>query len=322
MTWEHGRQLSSLQTADNSVSYKYDSNGMRTQKDVDETKTYYYYDNDKNLIGLTKGNYTLLFYYDLDGNVTSFKYNGTMYYYIKNLQGDVVKIINQSGTECLSYVYDAWGNTKSASGNPILRELNPFRYRSYVYDEETGLYYLQSRYYDPFTGRFLNADIYCDTQTGSPLSTNMFAYCENNPVNNSDSTGTFWIRAISAAAGAVIFGTVAYLVASLFKLPNDLKWGAVAIFSTIGGVLGGLFGPSLISKALPKLTKWLKEVKRNTKIIKPKGENLGGIVIMNKVRIMLHLPHIKNPRNPHKYLHLQIEVFSFKWRIRLGRNVK
>lgn len=191
MTWEHGRQLSSLQTADNSVSYKYDSNGMRTQKDVDGTKTYYYYDNDKNLIGLTKGNYTLLFYYDLDGNVTSFKYNGTMYYYIKNLQGDVVKIINQSGTECLSYVYDAWGNTKSASGNPILRELNPFRYRSYVYDEETGLYYLQSRYYDPFTGRFLNADIYCDTQTGSPLSTNMFAYCENNAVNKIDPSG-YW----------------------------------------------------------------------------------------------------------------------------------
>ena len=190
MTWEHGRQLSSLQTADNSVSYKYDSNGMRTQKDVDGTKTYYYYDNDKNLIGLTKGNYTLLFYYDLDGNVTSFKYNGTMYYYIKNLQGDVVKIINQSGTECLSYVYDAWGNTKSASGNPILRELNPFRYRSYVYDEETGLYYLQSRYYDPQTGRFINAD---DTAfigaTGTALSGNIFAYCENNPINKVDNYG-------------------------------------------------------------------------------------------------------------------------------------
>ncbi|WP_370752705.1 hypothetical protein [Ruminococcus sp.] len=112
ITWEHGRQLSSLQTADNSVSYEYDSNGMRTQKTDNSGTTYYYYDSDKNLIGLTKGNNTLLFYYDSDGNVTSFKYGDTMYYYVKNLQGDVVKIINQSGTVCASYVYDAWGNIK------------------------------------------------------------------------------------------------------------------------------------------------------------------------------------------------------------------
>lgn len=111
---------------------------MRTQKDVDGTKTYYYYDSDKNLIGLTKGNDTLLFYYDSDSNVTSFKYGNTMYYYIKNLQGDIVKIINQSGTEVANYVYDAWGNIRSASGDPILKELNPFRYRGYYYNTESG----------------------------------------------------------------------------------------------------------------------------------------------------------------------------------------
>lgn len=194
--WKNGRQLSSLQIADNSVSYKYDSNGMRTQKTDNNGTTYYYYDSNNNLIGLTKGNDTLLFYYDSDGNVTSFKYNGIMYYYIKNLQGDVVKIINQSGTVYASYVYDAWGNIKSVSGEPILRELNPFRYRSYVYDTESGLYYLQSRYYDPFIGRFLNADVYCDTQSDSPLSTNMFAYCENNTVCRIDIYGNSWITII------------------------------------------------------------------------------------------------------------------------------
>ena len=72
-----------------------------------------------------------------------------MYYYVKNLQGDVVKIINQSGTVFASYVYDAWGNIKSVKGALNLRELNTFRYRGYVYDNETGLYYLKSRYYDP-----------------------------------------------------------------------------------------------------------------------------------------------------------------------------
>ena len=151
MTWEHGRLLSYLQTADNSVSYKYDSNGMRTQKTDNSGTTYYYYDSDKNLIGLTKGNNTLLFYYDSDENVTSFKYGDTVYYYVKNLQGDVVKIINQSGKVCASYVYDT----------------------------ESGLYYLQSRYYDPFTGRFLNADDINNLHITSTelLGSNIFAYC-------------------------------------------------------------------------------------------------------------------------------------------------
>lgn len=98
-------------------------------------------------------------------------------------------MIDLSGTEVASYVYDAWGNIRSVTGDPILSELNPFRYRGYVYDEESELYYLQSRYYDPFVGRFLNVDAYCDTMSGSPLSTNMFAYCENDSINYADYDG-------------------------------------------------------------------------------------------------------------------------------------
>lgn len=167
----------------------YDSNGMRTQKSVDGVKTNYYYDSNKNLIALVKGNDTLLFYYDSDGSATSFSYNGTMYFYVKNLQGDVIRIIDLAGTEVASYVYDAWGNIKDTKGDPTVRELNPIRYRGYVYDTETSLYYLQSRYYDTLTDRFLNADVYCDTGTDTTLSTNMFAYCENNSVNYIDNGG-------------------------------------------------------------------------------------------------------------------------------------
>lgn len=113
----------------------YDSNGMRTQKSVDGVKTNYYYDSNKNLIALVKGNDTLLFYYDSDGSATSFSYNGTMYFYVKNLQGDVIRIIDLAGTEVASYVYDAWGNIKDTKGEPTIR------YRGYVYDTETDLYY-------------------------------------------------------------------------------------------------------------------------------------------------------------------------------------
>ena len=187
--WENGRILKKINTSDKAIQMNYDSNGMRTQKSVDGVKTNYYYDSNKNLIALVKGNDTLLFYYDSDGSATSFSYNGTMYFYVKNLQGDVIRIIDLAGTEVASYVYDAWGNIKDTRGKPTIREINPIRYRSYVYDTETGLYYLQSRYYDPLTGRFLNADVYADTQSGTPLSTNMFAYCENNAINKSDDEG-------------------------------------------------------------------------------------------------------------------------------------
>lgn len=92
--WENGRILKKINTSDKSVQMSYDSNGMRTQKTVDGVKTNYYYDSNKNLIALVKGNDTLLFYYDSDGSATSFSYNGTMYFYVKNLQGDVIRIID------------------------------------------------------------------------------------------------------------------------------------------------------------------------------------------------------------------------------------
>ncbi len=219
--WENGRILKKINTSDKSVQMSYDSNGMRTQKSVDGVKTNYYYDSNKNLIALVKGNDTLLFYYDSDGSATSFSYNGTMYFYVKNLQGDVVRIIDLSGTEVASYVYDAWGNIKDTKGEPTIREINPIRYRGYVYDTETSLYYLQSRYYDPFTGRFLNADIYCDTGTSTPLSTNMFAYCENNPILNVDFDGY-----MSAAAAA-----------SSFAASYGLSLGGAALIAKLSAFL-------------------------------------------------------------------------------------
>ena len=133
-----------------------------------------------------------------------------MYYYVKNLLGDIVQITKQDGTVVAKYIYDVWGkilSIKDGSNNTIettnathLANLNPFRYRGYVYDNETGLYYLQSRYYDPITGRFLNADVYADTGN-SVISTNMFAYCENNAVMKYDVTGkdAWWIQSPSSA---------------------------------------------------------------------------------------------------------------------------
>ena len=249
--WENGRVLKKINTSDKSVQMSYDSSGMRTQKTVDGVKTNYYYDSNKNLIALVKGNDTLLFYYDSDGSATSFSYNGTMYFYVKNLQGDVIRIIDLAGTEVASYVYDAWGNIKDTKGEPTIREINPIRYRGYVYDTETSLYYLQSRYYDPFTGRFLNADIYCDTGTSTPLSTNMFAYCENNPISNADEGGYIAANVIGAVIGGIVGAVGGYFLTNWLadKLNlhgwkrNVFVWGLSAVIGAAAAVIGYFIGP-------------------------------------------------------------------------------
>ena len=108
------------------------------------------------------------------------------YYYVLNLQGDVVKLVTESGAVAASYEYDAWGNILASSGS--MAEKNPLRYRGYYYDSETGFYYLQSRYYDPATRRFINADSYASTGQGF-VGTNMFAYCNNRSINGYDPDG-------------------------------------------------------------------------------------------------------------------------------------
>ena len=148
--------------------------------------------------------------YDESGQPFSIRYKsnptkeGVVYYYVLNAQGDVVGLLNSSGELVVEYKYDPWGklletiigvdetDSKYAAYNNMgLR--NPLRYRGYIYDRDTGLYYLQSRYYDPAIGRFINADGFVTTDVLGLLSSNMFVYCENNPISRFDPTGeTFW----------------------------------------------------------------------------------------------------------------------------------
>lgn len=142
-----------------------------------------------------------------------------LYFYRKNLQGDVTGVYKGStGALLVSYVYDAWDKVTATdvagtSESADILTYNPYLYRGYRYDAETGLYYLSSRYYDPETGRFINADGYVSTGQGM-LSANMFAYCENNPVNRCDNGGEIWNWLIGAAVGAVI-GVVGQVVSDV-----------------------------------------------------------------------------------------------------------
>jgi len=135
--------------------------------------------------------------------------NFDAYWFEKNLQGDIVAVYSTGGTKLVSYSYDAWGNittTYHNGGGSTAAQYNPFRYRGYYYDSETGFYYLNSRYYDPKTCRFINADGELAGIGGSAPGYNLYAYCFNNPVNFSDPTGT-WPDWGTLAKGA-LFATI------------------------------------------------------------------------------------------------------------------
>ena len=203
MTWQNGRELATLTKDGKTIGYSYNADGIRTENN-NGVVTKYFYDSNNNLTFLICGDTQLVFYYDADGQADSFiVYSGdtaTRYYYVKNLQGDITKIMTADGAVVANYYYSAYGEILSitdADGEPINNTStvafhNPLRYRGYVYDSDTGLYYLQSRYYDPTTKRFINEDIYVDTTTGV-LGTNMFAYRGNNPIVRIDVAGAVWI---------------------------------------------------------------------------------------------------------------------------------
>ena len=176
------------------------------------------------------------FIYDESGKPFALKYSTDgatfdTYYYVLNLQGDVVKLIQANGHVVAQYTYDAWGNLLDSGGN--LAEVNPLRYRGYYYDSETGFYYLQSRYYDPVNRRFINADSYQSTGQGF-VGTNMFAYCNNNPITAIDESGkSVTAIIIGALICAAIGGIDAYLSAKTSGAStNEALWqGAIGAVS-------------------------------------------------------------------------------------------
>ena len=210
MTWQ-GRQLATAEKGGKTLNYTYDSEGIRTSKS-DGTNTTKYLLNGTQILAQKTGSTTLSFFYDQQGNrVAMADGSNNFYYYIYNLQGDVIALADAStGKLAVTYTYDAWGKLvelKDTTTNSVGTQ-NPFRYRGYYYDTETSLYYLQSRYYDPEVGRFINADAFASTDISGVLSTNMFAYCENNPVMRSDPTGETFLSALMGAAGGAAVGAM------------------------------------------------------------------------------------------------------------------
>jgi RHS repeat-associated protein len=233
--WQKGGELAGVSGNGLTASYKYDYSGLRAEKTVNGLITQYLWAGDL-LISQSDEANTISWGYDAaGGRMIGFSLNGTPYFYLRNLQGDVVGIYDLDGNIVVRYEYDAWGNILSitGSGATTVGKVNPIRYRGYYYDTETGLYYCQSRYYNPEWCRFISADVLMDTGDGV-LGTNMYAYCQGNPVSYSDPSGMSLSSNLSELK--VIAGKVGKTASNLWgyakgknpiKLIKDLKNSAL-----------------------------------------------------------------------------------------------
>ena len=218
--WSKGRQLTEAVVGGQTVKYAYDMAGVRSSKQVGDTTYSYTTLSGKVMRQAWGDNNALEFVYDDSSQPFAVIYKhgsaAELYYYLVNAQGDVAAILDSSGTMVAFYDYDAWGNctvydssAKVLTDPTSIANINPLRYRGYYYDAETGFYYLQSRYYDPAICRFINADTFATTDANGFLSANMFAYCENNPINNSDPTGKLLLGAMLAGAAVGVLSEFA-----------------------------------------------------------------------------------------------------------------
>ena len=268
-TWKAGRMLASMVKTGTNAQFTYDHNGLRIKKVVNGVTTNYTL-NGNNIVHMTQGSNDLHFYYDAQGKPAMVRFNGTDYFYIYNLQNDAVAIVDTNGTQVVEYGYDAWGNPISKTGTlaATLGTLNPFRYRGYVYDEETGLYYLRNRYYKPAWRRFINADNHdLLSQFRETLGNkNLYEYCNNNPLNKLDSTGNFGLligMAVGAITGAIVSGVVS--AASQYVSEGKVDWEIVLVdmaFGAVGGAVsatGISLGASMAANATLSAATYITE---------------------------------------------------------------
>ena len=257
LQWSNMSELTSISDDDTNVlhAYTYNDQGIRIKKVTNGVTHKYYVDGTRIIAeSITTGNITeeLRYYYDTKG-ICGFRYGDDKYYYVKNMQGDIVAVYDGNGTKYGEYAYDAWGKCSIIYDKDGIATKNPYRYRGYYLDKETDLYYLNSRYYDPEVGRFLSADSlgYMDPERINGL--NLYAYCNNNPVMYIDPDGTLAGVIIGiiigAIVGAITIGTIAGVTAALNGAGVWGIIGSVLLGALVGAIIGAIIGFVLVVMA-------------------------------------------------------------------------
>ncbi len=243
-TWTQGRKLSAVDNG-KKIQYFYDHTGNRTKKVVDGVTTQFRMAGDLLVSERTGTEKNLWYRYDSAGNVIAVTYDSVFYTYVRNVQNDIIAMIDSKGNEVVRYTYDSWGKVEDITGDmaETLGKRNPFRYRGYYYDTETGMYYLKNRYYDPELRRFISEDNVMG-QVGNIHGHNMFNYAFNNPVSFDDITGN-WPRISSvfkgiAIAAAVVAVTAVCVAAAAVAMPAIIGGSAALGCSTVAAASFGV----------------------------------------------------------------------------------
>ena len=241
LTWEKGRRLTSIKEGPEEVTFGYDVFGQRNKKTAGGETTNYIYENGKLLRQIT-GSEVMTFIYGSEG-IIGFKLGTSRYLYRKNVFGDVEEIYNEGGTLVGKYNYTAFGECEIETDANGIATKNPIRYRGYYFDEETGFYYLKTRYYDPETGRFITIDDVSYLAPDTINGLNLYAYCGNNPVMRVDANGNAWWNPFSwdwGAIGEIIIGAVVSTLGSGFVFQV-----AVSTISYVGMAIGAIFSKDI-----------------------------------------------------------------------------
>ena len=283
-TWDVKGNLTDIKKGNDTISYTYMSDGKRRSKTVNGKTTEYHYNNGM-LLSETTGDETLRYYYDSTGKVTSIGFkkgeeDERSYFFTRNVQGDIIAVYRNSDSKLIgTYEYDLWGKpvlTKEAEEgidtDNILTK-NPYRYRGYYYDNETGYYNLPARFYDPQIRRFINADsisalMIATTDVGCK---NLFSYAENNPVNCKDGSGAFvdTIWDVASLAGSIV---------DVCKNPtNPIAWigligDAIDLIPGVSGVGEGLKAAGAAVTAFVTARAVSKATKRGVDVVQEATE--------------------------------------------------
>ena len=183
-------QLTETLTKNYKVSFTYDAEGLRTGKTVNGEKTIYVWDGEQVVMELSKGGAVQKRYIRGNDLVYADKGENTeKTYYVTDMHGNVVQLLDESGNVTKTYEYDSFGNEVK----PEKKDENPYRYCGEYYDKETEEVYLRARYYEPSVGRFITRDTYTG-ESNEPLSLHLYTYCENDGVNAWDPSGHYKIK--------------------------------------------------------------------------------------------------------------------------------
>ena len=209
----YGNELKRVTEGNNQYDYEYNIEGIRTKKIVNEKETEYYLEG-TNIIYEKRDDKTLEYSYDESG-ISGLKVDNKEYSFVKNIQGDIIEVLDEEFNVVAEYTYDAWGVVRVNNlTEEKIGDINPYRYRGYYYDTETNLYYLNSRYYNPVLGRFISADSFLGAN-GDILEYNLYIYCSNNPIVYSDPSGMIAIADdVAIGLGLIVIGGAAAVLST------------------------------------------------------------------------------------------------------------